>query len=126
MVEPIQLRLVAKRLTPVEIGDRVFAQLTAEEKEGLARAMVAASESGWGDGTDTLYGDLGDAGLAVPVRRGEPVTDKDLRRMCAILEEARRFPRTGDGDWRSLLGYCFGYENRVRFVDVYAAAGVTG
>ena len=114
--------LYADAARPASVGAVVFGQLTAEEKEHLAAAMRAASESGWADGTDEFEGSLGDAGVAVSVRRGEPITDGDMTRMCSILMDARRSPRTTDDDWRFLLGNAFGRPNVDRVVALYAAA----
>ena len=116
------LALYAAAARPASVGAVVFEQLTAEEKAHLAAAMRAASESGWGDGTDEFYGSLGDAGVVVSVRRGEPITDGDMIKMCGILEDARRSPRTTDTDWRFLLGKAFGRTSADRVVALYAAA----
>ena len=71
--------LYADAARPASVGAVVFGQLTAEEKEHLAAAMRAASESGWADGTDEFYGSLGGAGgarhrrmLREPRRRRRP------------------------------------------------------
>ncbi|WP_156653435.1 hypothetical protein [Methylobacterium sp. Leaf111] len=108
--------------TPAEIGNRVFARLTSDDREHLARAMAAAALSGRTGEENTLCGDLGNAGLCVPVGAGKPVTEQAMRDMCRVLEEARRSPHTVGDDWICLLKDAFGHANRERLVALFAAA----
>lgn len=114
------------RWTPGQIGDRVFDQMTDEERKHLAAAMRAAAESGWGDATDSFYGNLGDAGCSVTVGPDDEVTEGAMRRMMAVMEDARRSDRSDYVDWICLCADAFGYGNRERFVELYAVAAEVG
>lgn len=105
-----------------EIGDRVFAQLTADEKAHLTRAIerAAAAED---TNDDVFYRNLGNAGTAVPISAGDPIDDVDLRVMCQILERARRNAEVDEIDWECLMENAFGRGNEARFMALYAAAG---
>ena len=110
------------RWTPREIGDRVYEQMSEEEKRHLAEAMKAAVESGWGDSSDTFYCNLGNAGVSVPLGRDAEVTETSMREMLAVLEDARRSYLTDYVDWICLCADAFGYGQRERFVELYAVA----
>lgn len=108
--------------TVTEIGDRVFAQLTSDEKAHLTAAIerAAAAED---DNSDVFYRNLSNAGTAVPISAGDPVDEVDLRVMCQILERARRNPEVDEIDWECLMQNAFGRGNEDRFMALYAAAG---
>ncbi|BDL37486.1 hypothetical protein ACWFZ6_18700 [Methylorubrum extorquens] len=65
-----------------KIADAVFAAMTDEDNKHLAEAVAAAALSEDGDGMDTFYINLSNAGVPTPGRAGEPVTERDLRLAC--------------------------------------------
>lgn len=114
------------RWTPRQIGDRVFDQMSDEERKHLAAAMKAAAESGWGDGSDSFYCNLANAGTCVTVGPDDKVTETAMREMLAVLEDARRSYLSDYIDWVCLCADAFGYRNRGRFVELYACAAEVG
>lgn len=103
-----------------EIVDTVFAALTDRDRQHLAEAIAAAALSEDGDGMDTFYISLSNAGVPTPGRAGEPVTEDDLRLACRYLADAKADHSTEDVDWHCLLEDAFGHAHIERFRALYA------
>jgi hypothetical protein len=111
-----------------EIGAAVFAVLTDNDKNRLRHAIEAAQKSHHGDGMDTWYGDLGNAGLGVPGSISEPVSDQDMIGACARIAQAMQMASSGPGmvddvDVRAIIEGAFGWREIARIEALYVQAG---
>lgn len=84
--------------TAREIGAAVFAALTDEDKVNLREAIEQAHKSEQGDGSNTWYIEISNAGFSIPGNPNEPVDDRDMIRACTMIERAYEMAGDGDGE----------------------------
>ncbi|SFG85300.1 hypothetical protein [Methylobacterium gossipiicola] len=116
--------------TTREIGAAVFAALTDDDKVNLREAIEEAHKSEQGDGDDTWYIEISNAGFPIPGSRHEPVDDRDMIRACAMIERAHEMARgqapmmalVDHDDVRAMIGGAFNWSEVARIEALFTQA----
>lgn len=85
------------------VADYVYRELSPDDVAMLRSYMVQGRDA---EGLSAAYCDLGEVGMCVPCK--PPFTEADVRRMLAMLGEARIHHRMTAMDWGCMLRGAFG------------------